>query len=140
MLYASNSGTSNDDINASLKKFNSQESRKNAFSKALSSVFEKYKETSTVIRQNNQVIANNANAVGSLKKSVNKGFRYLFDMFQGFHQESTGNQKILIEQNTKIIELLKDVKEDSDYQIMQHNKTQALIICDGDSLKDSENG
>ena len=86
------------------------------------------------------LIANNANAVGSLKKSVNKGFRYLFDMFLGFHQESTGNQKILIEQNTKIIELLKDVKEDSDYQIMQHNKTQALIICDGDSLKDSENG
>ena len=65
MLNASNSGTSNDDNNASLKKFNSQESRKNAFSKALSSVFEKYKETSTVIRQNNQVIANNANAVAA---------------------------------------------------------------------------
>ena len=137
MLNPSNSGTSNNG-NTSLMKFNSTESRKSDFSKALSNLFEKYKETTTVIRQNNQVIANNASAVDRLKKAINKGFRYLFDMFQSFHQESTGNQKTIIEQNSEIIELLKKGKEDIDYLFVQHNKTQALIICDGGSLKEPE--
>ena len=73
MLNPSNSGTSNNG-NTSLVKFNSPESRKSDFSKALSNLFEKYKETTTVIRQNNQVIANNASAVDRLKKAINKGF------------------------------------------------------------------
>ena len=140
MLYASNSGTSNDDNNASLKKFNSQESRKNAFSKALSSVFEKYKETSTVIRQNNQVIANNANALGSLKKSVNKGFRYLFDMFQGFHQESTGNQIEIKDNQIELKEDVKSLSEDVEYLTHQVNKLSALIVCQNDCIDDPENG
>ena len=137
MSYPSNSGTSNNG-STSLMKFNFPESRKSDFSKALSNLFEKYKETTTVIRQNNQVIANNASAVDRLKKAINKGFRYLFDMFQSFHQESTGNQKTIIEQNSEIIELLKEGKEDIDYLLVQHNKTQALIICDGGSLKEPE--
>ena len=137
MQNPSKSGTSNNG-NTSLMKFNSPESRKSDFSKALSNLFEKYKETTTVIRQNNQVIANNASAVDRLKKAINNGFRYLFDMFQSFHQESTGNQKTIIEQNSEIIELLKEGKEDIDYLLVQHNKTQALIICDGGSLKELE--
>ena len=59
-------------------------------------------------------------------------------MFQSFHQESTGNQKTIIEQNSEIIELLKEGKEDIDYLLVQHNKTQALIICDGGSLREPE--
>ena len=139
MLYASKTGTSNDDNNDSLEKFDSQKRKfqlVQAFSLALQKFFKPYLDKFlTVIEQNNQVIANHSNSAFAQKKSMQKGFRYLYDMFQGLIKgEVLGNQKIIIEQNSKIIELLEHAKEDDQYQIAQHNKTQALLLCQENSI------
>ena len=137
MLSASNSGTSNNDKNDSLEKFDSQQRKfqlVQAFSLALQKFFKPYLDQFlTVIEQNNKVIANHSNTTYAQKVSQQKGFRYLHDMTQCFHNESNGHQ----------IEVKEDVKsltKDVEYLTLQVNKLSALIVCQNDCIDDPENG
>ena len=143
MVFASHSGNNNDENDsASLEKFQSQRKFQlvQAFYSALQKFFKPYLEKFfTVIEQNNQVISNHSNSAYAQKRSMQKGFSYLFEMFQGLIKgEVLGELKEIREQNVKIIELLKNAKEDDQYQIAQHNKTQALLLCQESSIEEIE--
>ena len=137
MLFASNSGTSNDDKNDSLEKFDSQQRKfqlVQAFSLALQKFFKPYQDQFfTVIEQNNKVIANHSNTTYAQKVFQQKGFRYLHDMTQCFHKESNLHQ-------IEVKEEVKSLSKDVEYLTLQVNKLSALIVCQNDCIDDPENG